>query len=327
MIGRFDVPGDPDAWAPAPLDPPAYQWTAPREPESIYRAPETGSDPLESLARFQRMLDDLSREQRQLPHEIAASDGGTLRAALDALLANIPSAEPEPPRTGEIGSLLSLPIVIDDTLPSGRVELRDRGGNATRAWRLEAPAACAGHTGGVDSGMPERFVAIDPASGGMVTGRRGEDGRLHIDHTETVAQFTAGFVDSRLEPVNAEITVAIQPDPELFLQALRAIGVGARSLTDSFVPLGESMRTVAQGLHSAVRQAVIDPELEAARHWPAPSRAVCAHVCGADADHRCDARATTSLRFTLPSGGLRDLPLCGPCAQAESDLAAAQHDD
>ncbi len=67
-----------------------------------------------------------------------------------------------------------------------------------------------------------------------------------------------------------------------------------------------------------VRQAVPDPELDAAKHWPAPSRAVCAHVCGPDAGHSCEAKAATSLRFTLPSGGIRDLPLCEPCASAEN---------
>jgi hypothetical protein len=44
----------------------------------------------------------------------------------------------------------------------------------------------------------------------------------------------------------------------------------------------------------------------------------CSHVCGGDADHRCDAKATTCLAFKLPSGGTRNLPLCAPCAQSEA---------
>lgn len=61
---------------------------------------------------------------------------------------------------------------------------------------------------------------------------------------------------------------------------------------------------------------VEDPELEAAKHWPAQGN-VCAHVCGPDPGHVCDARAVTHLRHQLPSGGTRELPLCGPCADAE----------
>ena len=62
---------------------------------------------------------------------------------------------------------------------------------------------------------------------------------------------------------------------------------------------------------------VLDPELEAAKNWPAPKGAVCAHVCGPDPGHVCDARAATTIRHPLPSGGTRTLPLCGPCADAE----------
>lgn len=59
------------------------------------------------------------------------------------------------------------------------------------------------------------------------------------------------------------------------------------------------------------------------RDWPADGKATtCAHVCGADPDHTCDAKAATALTFTLPSGGKRHLPLCGPCHQAETAAAA-----
>ena len=44
----------------------------------------------------------------------------------------------------------------------------------------------------------------------------------------------------------------------------------------------------------------------------------CAHVCGPDPGHCCDARATVSITHPLPSGGTRTLPLCGPCHQAET---------
>ena len=56
---------------------------------------------------------------------------------------------------------------------------------------------------------------------------------------------------------------------------------------------------------------------QSARDWPQQG-STCAHVCGPDPDHRCDAKAVTTLRHALPSGGVRHLPLCGPCNAAES---------
>ena len=67
---------------------------------------------------------------------------------------------------------------------------------------------------------------------------------------------------------------------------------------------------------SAAPAAATDPELEAAKNWPAQGN-VCAHVCGPDPGHVCDARAVTHLTHPLPSGGTRTLPLCRPCANAE----------
>ncbi len=78
------------------------------------------------LAEYQRLLDTTP----QVPREIAASDGATV----DALLAGIPKSEP-----GALaGTFGSIPIVIDAGLPPGRVELRDRDGNATTRLRLVA---------------------------------------------------------------------------------------------------------------------------------------------------------------------------------------------
>jgi hypothetical protein len=122
------IPGVPEDRPHEMLELPGYQWTAPRATESIYRAPETDGDPLEILARYRRMLD----EPPPLPSEIAASD----RATLDALLANTPKADPAPAWMGGIGSLTSVPVVIDAKLAPGRVELRDRAGNVTRALFL-----------------------------------------------------------------------------------------------------------------------------------------------------------------------------------------------
>ncbi len=86
-------------------------------------------DPLAALAEYQRLLDSAPPPIR----EIAASDGATL----DALIAGIPQAEPGP-FSGLLGSLGAVPIVIDETLPPGRVEIRDRDGSATTRLRLIA---------------------------------------------------------------------------------------------------------------------------------------------------------------------------------------------
>jgi hypothetical protein len=88
----------------------------------------TPDDPLDVLAAYRRLLD----AEPCGPGEIAVSDGATL----DALLAGIPVAEPAP-FSGVLGPLGSVPIVIDETLPAGRVEVRDRDGHVTRRlWRV-----------------------------------------------------------------------------------------------------------------------------------------------------------------------------------------------
>ena len=180
------------------------------------------------------------------------------------------------------------------------------------------------HTRVMDSETPGRihFAALDPAAGGEDTIMSGyaEGGIVHLDRAVVGAPFTAHFTDPQSSPIGAEITVTIAP--ERLAEFARACNAAASTLRDGLTPamtaLGASMRAAAEGMHAAVRQSVAHLELEAARHWPAPERAVCAHVCGPDAGHACDARASTSLRFELPSGGVRDLPLCGPCAGAEN---------
>jgi hypothetical protein len=49
----------------------------------------------------------------------------------------------------------------------------------------------------------------------------------------------------------------------------------------------------------------------------APVYDTCAHVCGGDADHVCEARAVTNLSFTLPTGGQRRMPVCQACYTSE----------
>ena len=124
------------------------------------------------------------------------------------------------------------------------------------------------------------------------------------------------------------VGMPVAPDRALaeFARSINAVSDAARPLADGFAAaaaaIGEAMRPVAEGLARAIRAAQIDSELEAAKHWPAQG-STCAHVCGGGADHRCEAKATTSLAFTLPSGGTRNLPLCGPCHQAESRTTEA----
>lgn len=112
--------------------------------------------------------------------------------------------------------------------------------------------------------------------------------------------------------------------PDLFITF--TVDTGAFSaamvrLACAMAAVGETMRPAAEGVRSAIRRTALDIELEAAKHWPAQG-STCAHVCGPDPGHRCDARATTTLRHPLPSGGICDLPLCGPCAAAESPAAS-----
>lgn len=46
------------------------------------------------------------------------------------------SAKPEPPRPGPVGSLLGLPIVVSDGLPSRTVRVISRAGEVTHEWTM-----------------------------------------------------------------------------------------------------------------------------------------------------------------------------------------------
>lgn len=59
------------------------------------------------------------------------------------------------------------------------------------------------------------------------------------------------------------------------------------------------------------------PLTAADANWPADASKVCAHVCGPDPDHRCQAGATARLEYTLPSGGTRSMPICRSCFNSE----------
>lgn len=115
--------------------------------------------------------------------------------------------------------------------------------------------------------------------------------------------------DARLNPPPSPA-----PTPEMFAtfaadttklgESMQRLGeVLARTLN----PLVAQMRSIAFAVGAALAEA----------NWPAGG-STCAHVCGPDPGHVCDAKAVTTLRHTLPSGGVRHLPLCGPCAQAET---------
>ncbi len=112
---------------------------------SRFTAPETGCYQVERqltetpasptsyadlLAQFEGLMADVP----PLPREIAVSD----QVTLDALLAGMPSAEPAAPWANPLGGLLSIPIRLDDTLPPGRVEIRDHDGNPTKTLLLLA---------------------------------------------------------------------------------------------------------------------------------------------------------------------------------------------
>ncbi len=96
--------------------------------------------------------------------------------------------------------------------------------------------------------------------------------------------------------------------------------------------LADAHRTQGNARSAARITAAVETARELQASLPAPRAAdgrdwaehgsTCAHVCGPDPDHRCDAKATTALTFTLPSGGVRHLPLCGPCNASEPAAAA-----
>lgn len=60
-----------------------------------------------------------------------------------------------------------------------------------------------------------------------------------------------------------------------------------------------------------------DPVTAADMNTPAPG-GTCAHICGADPDHECGARATLHIEHRNLAGGTTRMPVCGPCHQSET---------
>jgi len=117
----------------------------------------------------------------------------------------------------------------------------------------------------------------------------------------------------------------VVPPPDLLV----TITAQSNELQRAFTAMGRALAPLAEQAHRAMAaigqatragaSAVLEDATDA--DWPAQG-ATCAHVCGPDPGHRCDARATTSITHPLPSGGKRTLPLCGPCHAAETTEVA-----
>lgn len=67
-----------------------------------------------------------------------------------------------------------------------------------------------------------------------------------------------------------------------------------------------------------------EPLSTADANWPTQGD-TCAHICGADSDHACEARATMRLKYDLPSGGTRSMPICSPCYESETAAKENAH--
>jgi len=66
-----------------------------------------------------------------------------------------------------------------------------------------------------------------------------------------------------------------------------------------------------------------DPLEPADANTPEADAMICGHVCGADADHACDAKATDIIEHRNLAGGTTRMPACGPCGQSERAAMAA----
>lgn len=130
-----------------------------------------------------------------------------------------------------------------------------------------------------------------------------------------------------------EIMIDLTPSPEslaAFHEAMRRLGERMTGLPAAVERVGAAARQAAstaaelmaaigeQAPGGCVPASTADPIFASDMDWPAPDGAVCAHVCGPNPDHRCDARAMIHLKHKLPSGGVRQLPLCAPCYDAET---------
>jgi hypothetical protein len=131
--------------------------------------------------------------------------------------------------------------------------------------------------------------------------------------TETMGSLTerliASVMNARPEP--RDLVIELTADTTQFAEALMQMGASRRLAPAPAASRGPTRFDDDRDMSAAV------PLTDADRDWKSYGN-TCAHVCGADPGHACDARATTTLKHPLPSGGVRDLPLCSPCAQAEA---------
>lgn len=195
----------------------------------------------------------------------------------------------------------------------------------------------------------QRVFGIDPIPGGaIVTGHRDGNGVLHSDGVQPIDRETlAAWV--------ASLTEKMRPVFEAMRAQFEALCTALRPLAEALADLHERYPDPADW--------VIEPEPENCFHLcshgpehecageadgtyvyphgdghktpmctPCQDAAVaglwaggktCAHVCGPDPDHACEAGAERHMRYTLPSGTSRALPLCLPCY--DSEMAEMAH--
>lgn len=172
------------------------------------------------------------------------------------------------------------------------------------------------------------------------------DGTFRLGHAEV--SFTQQLTREQASALVAGLTAAFQPLSEGLQRTFEALCIALRPLAEFFGEpepdwqgchhwcgrwpghecAGEATGTLAyrpggrqvpmcDACQQVTRTQPPRPlTLASERNW-IEQGSTCAHVCGPTPGHRCDAKAVTSLRHPLPSGGVRHLPLCGPCDAAE----------
>lgn len=130
--------------------------------------------------------------------------------------------------------------------------------------------------------------------------------RLQATLSEIGRQFREHMVG-----IMRDLRVALQPTIDAVIALGRAFeAAGLYDLDPAEIRIG-LLEDAADDYADAYRDT---PQLG----FTLAERATCAHVCGPDPDHMCQAAATMELEHQNLAGGTTRTPMCSPCHAAET---------
>jgi hypothetical protein len=196
-------------------------------------------------------------------------------------------------------TLFGIPLIDDDAVPAGVLRfVYDDGSSAEH--RVLAPQSL---TDWANSLLPPEIAAAG----------------LHWEWVEaggSVPEFLPAEQRATLAAANRHADERIAEWRERMAQSPSGFDGFLASLDSELYP---APLTPAEARHGRTEPLYWGEALTPAdSNTPHAGSMTCAHICGPDADHVCDARAVTFLEHENLAGGVTRMPICGPCHASEA---------